>query len=95
MVIIGTFSSIISFFIFVVVVFIGLSVAGLFVLRRRDSSVPFKTPGYPVTPLIFLFLILLMLFLLAGNNPLQAMLGVLVVLLGLPVYYLFFRHRKS
>ena len=95
MVIIGTFSSIISFFIFVVVVFIGLSVAGLFVLRRRDPSVPFKTPGYPVTPLIFLFLILLMLVLLAGNNALQAMLGVLVVLLGLPVYYLFFRKRVT
>ena len=95
MVMIGTFSSIISFFIFVVVVFIGLSVAGLFVLRRRDASGLFRTPGYPVTPLIFLTLILVMLVLLAGNNVVQAMLGVLVVLLGLPVYYLFFRKSRS
>ena len=94
MVLVGTFNSIISFFIFVVVVFIGLSVAGLFVLRRRDSTGLFRTPGYPVTPLIFLSLILLMLVLLAGNNVVQAMLGVLVVLLGLPVYYLFFSQRK-
>ncbi len=49
------------------------------------------TPGYPVTPIIFLLLIILLLFLLGANNPKQALLGVVVVALGLPFYYLVFR----
>ena len=95
LVLVGTFNTIISYFVFVVVIFIALTVAALFVLRRRlpQSSV-YRTPGYPVTPIIFLLLIALLLFLLGGHNPLQASLGVGVVALGLPVYYLLFRRKR-
>jgi basic amino acid/polyamine antiporter, APA family len=91
---VGTFNTIISYFIFVVVIFIALTVAALFVFRR-GARAEFHTPGYPVTPVVFLLLIALVLFLLGGHNPLQAGLGVAVVLLGLPVYYLLFRHRTE
>jgi APA family basic amino acid/polyamine antiporter len=92
LVVLGNFGSIISYFIFVVVLFLALTVVGLFVFRRKDTNDELQiTPGYPVTPLVFLVLIALLLFLLAGNNPIQAFAGVGVVLLGLPVYYLFFR----
>jgi APA family basic amino acid/polyamine antiporter len=96
LVVMGTFGSIISYFIFVVVLFLALTVVGLFVFRRSDSNTDLQiTPGYPVPPLVFLVLIALLLFLLAGNNPLQAFAGVAVVLMGLPVYYFFFRgHGK-
>ncbi len=94
LVVLGSFNTIISYFVFVVVVFIALTVAALFVLRRRlPQTNSYRTPGYPVTPIIFLLLIALLLFLLGGNNPKQAILGVVVVSLGLPVYYLFFRGR--
>jgi APA family basic amino acid/polyamine antiporter len=94
LVVMGTFGSIISYFIFVVVLFLALTVVGLFVFRRSDSNTDLQiTPGYPVTPLVFLVLIALLLFLLAGNNPLQAFAGVAVVLMGLPVYYFFFRRH--
>jgi APA family basic amino acid/polyamine antiporter len=90
----GTFNEIVSYFIFVVVVFIALTVAALFILRRRQSNgVAYLTPGYPFTPAIFLLLILLLLILLASNNPTQALLGVSVVSLGLPVYILLFRRK--
>ncbi len=93
---VGSFNTIISYFIFVVVIFIGLTVAALFVFRRKiPNGVVFQTPGYPVTPIIFLLLISLVLFLLGGHNPLQACLGVGVVLLGLPVYYLLFHSRRE
>jgi basic amino acid/polyamine antiporter, APA family len=96
LVLVGTFNTIISYFIFVVVLFLALTVAGLFVLRRKQAkAVPFRTPGYPVTPLVFLLLITVMLVLLAGNNPKQAFAGVAVVALGLPVYYLVFKRRYS
>src|SRR5260370_18796433 len=92
----GTFSTIISYFVFVVVIFIGLTVAALFLLRRRyAASLTYRTPGYPVTPIIFLVLIALLLFLLGANNPLEALLGVGVVILGLPVYYLLLRGENQ
>ena len=90
----GTFETIMSYFVFVVVIFIALTVAALFVFRRRDTqSIVYRTPGYPVTPVIFLLLIGLLLFLLGGHNPKQAIMGVAVVAMGLPVYYLLFRGR--
>jgi APA family basic amino acid/polyamine antiporter len=94
LVLVGTFNTIISFFIFVVVIFIALTVGALFVLRRKaPDALAYRTPGYPATPIIFLLLIVLLLFLLGGHNPKQALLGVGVVALGLPVYYLLFRGR--
>lgn len=90
----GNFNQIISYFIFVVVIFIALTVAGLFVLRRKQSNRPqYLTPGYPVTPMLFLALVALLLLLLGSNSPRQALLGVAVVALGSPVYYLLFRRR--
>jgi APA family basic amino acid/polyamine antiporter len=95
LVLLGTFNTIMTYFVFVVVIFIAFTVAALFVLRRRSSqAIPYRTPGYPVTPIIFLLLIALVLFLLAGHNPKQALLGVAVVALGLPFYFFVFRGRS-
>jgi len=88
----GTFEEIISYFFFVVLLFIGMAVFGLFVLRRRESKqLEYSTPGYPVTPIVFLVLLGVMLFLLGMGQPKQSFLGVGVVLLGVPVYYLIFK----
>jgi APA family basic amino acid/polyamine antiporter len=87
----GSFNQIISYFIFVVVIFIAFTVAALFVLRRRQlDRPPYFTPAYPFTPLVFLLLVGALLFLLVSNNPKQSLLGVGVVALGIPVYYLLF-----
>jgi APA family basic amino acid/polyamine antiporter len=92
LVLLSNFNQIISYFIFVVVVFIALTVAALFILRRKQTSTAlYLTPGYPVTPVIFLVLVVLLLFLLGSSNPRQSFLGVGVVALGIPVYYFFFR----
>jgi APA family basic amino acid/polyamine antiporter len=88
----GTFSEIVAYFIFVVVIFIALTVAAVLVLRRRSVNMSgYLTPGYPATPVIFLVLIALLLVLLGSHNPREALLGAGVVALGLPVYHLFFR----
>jgi hypothetical protein len=51
--------------------FVGLTVAALFVFRRRHGSqTAYRTPGYPVTPMIFLVLVAVLLTLLAGQAPL-------------------------
>jgi APA family basic amino acid/polyamine antiporter len=96
LVLLGTFNQILSYFIFVTVLFVALTVAALFVLRRRTSAHPaFGAPGYPVTPVIFLVLVAVLLLLLVGHDPAQALLGVAIVALGLPVYVLAFRRRFS
>lgn len=92
---IGTFNDIISYFVFVVIVFVALTVFALFKFRRRSEDVGFLTPGYPVTPIIFLAMIGVLLVLMGGSNPKQAALGVAVVSLGWPVYQLLFRRRSN
>jgi APA family basic amino acid/polyamine antiporter len=90
----GSFNQIVSYFIFVLVVFIALTVASLFVLRRNESSRPeYLTLGYPVTPIVFLVLVGGLLFLLGSNSPKQSFFGVGVVALGIPVYYFLFARR--
>jgi APA family basic amino acid/polyamine antiporter len=95
LVLLGTFDEIVSYFLFVVVLFITLTVAGLFVLRRRSGAAEYATPLYPLTPIVYVLLSAGLLFLLALGSPRQALAGVAVVALGLPVYYLVFRRRAA
>lgn len=91
LVFLGTFQQIISFFIFPAVAFLGLAVSSLFVFRRSREAVESDLPlaaGYPLTPILFLLLVLALLALIVMRSPLQALIGVGVVLLGLPVYRL-------
>ena len=95
LVVAGSFNEIVSYFVFVVVVFLALTVAALFKFRReQSSSIRYLTPGYPVTPAVFLVMIVFLLILLGSNNPTQAFLGVAVVALGLPVYLILFRNKR-
>ena len=86
LIVLGAFEQIIAYFLFVAVLFIGLTVCTLFVFRRRATLVPVKTPLYPVTPLIFLLQVVALLAAILWSTPWQALLGCAVVLLGLPVY---------
>jgi len=95
LVLLGTFDEIVSYFLFVVVLFITLTVAGLFVLRRAGPPSGYVTPLYPLTPVVYIALSAGLLFLLAAGSPRQALAGVGVVLSGLPVYYLLFRRRAA
>jgi len=97
LVMVGAFDQIIAYFIFVAVLFLGLTVSTLFVFRRRDSSsqcAPLvRAPGYPLTPLTFIAMVLLLLTLMFMRSPRQVLLGCGVVMLGLPVYALLQRKR--
>ncbi len=81
---IGTFESIVAFFVFIVVAFIAATVVGVFVLRRRDRSI--VVPMHPWPAIVFLLLVGVLLVLVGASNPLLALLGVVTVLAALPVY---------
>lgn len=85
----GSFAEILSYFFFVVVLFISMAVAAVFRVHGREHS-GYKTWGYPLPPLFFLAVTAFVLLLIAAQNPKQTVLGLAVTLLGLPVYYLVF-----
>jgi basic amino acid/polyamine antiporter, APA family len=91
----GTFDAIVAYFVFITVAFLGLTVVGLFRLRRRDASVGYTTPLFPLTPVLFLVSIALVLVLLGAGRPREAALGTAVVALGLPAYTLFSRRKNG
>jgi len=90
---IGNFQQIIAYFMFIAIVFLAMAGAAVFIARSRQSSTApsFLTPAYPLPPVMFLILIVLLLTLLAVHSPGQALLGTAVVLLGLPAYKLLHR----
>jgi APA family basic amino acid/polyamine antiporter len=89
----GTFDTIVAYFVFITVVFIAAVVASVFVVRRRDPG--FHVPGYPWAPLAFLLMVCVLLLLLALNNPVQALLGVGIVAAAVPVYRVIWRSRAA
>jgi APA family basic amino acid/polyamine antiporter len=97
LVLLGNFDQIIAYFIFVAVLFLGLTVLGIFVLRNKSGGAQPATPapGYPFTPIAFLVLIAVLLVLLMAGNPRQALLGCAVVLAGVPVYVVIRRRETS
>jgi APA family basic amino acid/polyamine antiporter len=97
LVLIGNFEQIIAYFIFVAVVFLGLTGVGLMISRSRNRGVepPFRTPIYPVPPIAYLVLILALMLLLALDSPREASLGMIVVLIGVPVYSAFHLKRTD
>lgn len=91
----GNFEQIVSYFFFVVVLFIALVAAGIFKIHGKEFD-GYKTVFYPLTPLFFLTITALVLLLIALKNPFQSFLGAAVVLSGIPVYYLIFsKNRQS
>lgn len=89
----GTFDTIVAYFVFVTVAFVALTVASVFVQRRRDPS--FHVPGHPWTAVVFLGLVAALLALLAAGSPVQALLGLAVVAAALPVYRMLQARRRT
>lgn len=84
-VLVGTFQQIVAFFICTALSFIALAAAALFVVRRRaPDETPFKSPGYPVGPALFVLLTMAVVLLVLMARPVEALAGAVIVLLGLP-----------
>jgi APA family basic amino acid/polyamine antiporter len=69
--------------------FFALMAAGLFVLRRRPGyEPPYRSWGYPLVPLVFIFASLAIVANQFASDPADAAVGLGLVALGAPVYYL-------
>jgi len=92
----GTYRALFTRVIYTEWIFFGLMVLGLFLLRRRPDYAPtYRTWGYPIPPIIF---ILASFFIVANqivSEPRESLMGLGIVALGLPVYYLWARKSLS
>jgi APA family basic amino acid/polyamine antiporter len=93
----GGASALIRYTGFAVVLFSGVAVAALFVLRAREPGAPrpFKALGYPAAPAIFVVASLLIVVNAIYSDPRPSGAGVLIIAAGVPVYLMFARHRSQ
>ena len=86
----GTYSNLLDYVVFAVLIFYVLTIAGIFVLRRKmpDVERPYKTFGYPVVPIIYMAAASLVMFVLLIYKPDYTWPGLIIVIMGVPVYYI-------
>ena len=82
---------------FAVILFSGVAVMALFVLRSREPAAPrpFKALGYPVAPAVFVLASLLIVVNAIYRDPRPSGAGVLIILAGVPLYALFARRLPA
>ena len=93
----GTYGQLLDYIIFAVLVFYILTIIGLFVLRRThpDAERPYRAVGYPVLPAIYIVMAFFIDVVLLRYKPQYTWPGLIVVLLGIPVYYAWSRRMGS
>jgi APA family basic amino acid/polyamine antiporter len=86
----GSYGQLLDYTMFAVLVFYILTLVGLFVLRVKEPNAqrPYKTVGYPVLPAIYILMALFIDVVLLRYKPQYTWPGLVIVLLGIPVYYL-------
>ncbi len=86
----STFEAVITYLGFTLTLSSSISVLGIFIHRLRypDAPRPYKTWGYPVTPIIFLALSLWMLIFIFMEKPIESLTGLGTIALGLPLYFI-------
>jgi APA family basic amino acid/polyamine antiporter len=86
----GTFDQLTDMIIFAVFIFYGATSLGVFILRRKmpDAPRPYKVWGYPVVPAIFILFCIGLFFNTIATRPREAAIGVILILLGIPVYFI-------
>jgi APA family basic amino acid/polyamine antiporter len=93
----GTFEQLLTYVVFAGWIFYGLGAIAVFVSRRRqpDAIRPFRTPGYPVTPVLFVASAAALVLSTLVAQPLRGAVGLAAVLIGTPAFYLWRARRKS
>ncbi|MCX2740046.1 APC family permease [Pontibacter anaerobius] len=96
----GTFNDLLDYVVFAVMLFYILTIVGIFVLRKKRPNLPrpYKAFGYPVLPALYVLLSSAICIILLIDKPKFTWPGLIIVALGIPVFYLFgnrFRRAKE
>ena len=93
----GKYGDLLDMIAFVVVLFYAITIMGIFKLRKTmpNAERPYKAFGYPILPAIYIIMALVFCVFLIIIKPLYAGIGLGIVLLGIPVYYLSIGNQKK
>ncbi len=89
----GTYGQLLDYVVFSVLIFYSLTILGVFLLRKKQPNLPrpYKAFGYPVIPVIYIILAVTVMLILLIYKPEYTWPGLFIVLLGMPVYFLWKR----
>lgn len=93
----GKYGDLLDYVMFAVMLFYIFTIVGIFILRKKmpDAERPYKAFGYPVIPIIYLFFAAAFCVNLLFMKPMNTWPGLVIVLLGIPVYYFWKRKPSS
>ncbi|MCR8557969.1 amino acid permease [Mucilaginibacter sp. BJC16-A38] len=93
----GKYGDLLDMISFVVVIFYVLTIFGIYILRvkRPDAERPYKAFGYPVLPAIYMIMGVAFCVLLIIYKPQFTWPGLIIVLIGIPIYYIAKRNLKN
>jgi APA family basic amino acid/polyamine antiporter len=93
----GTYSDLLDYVIFAVLIFFALTILAIFVLRKKrpDIERPYKAFGYPVIPGLYILTTVVIMVILLIYKPNYTFPGLGLVLLGIPVFYLWRKYNKG
>ena len=92
----GTYRALFTRVIYTEWIFFGLMAFGLFLLRRRPGyAPPYKVWGFPVVPAVFVIASGIIVLNQIFADPLESASGLLLVAVGLPIYYIWIRRQHS
>ena len=93
----GTFEQLLTYVVFTGWLFYALGAASIFVYRRKGSGreLPYRVPGYPWTPLLFIAAAIALVLNTIATQIGRAAIGLGIVLLGAPAYFIWHRRSKS
>lgn len=93
----GKYGDLLDMISFVVVMFYMLTIAGIFILRKKQPNIerPYKAFGYPILPIIYIIMGLAFCILLVIYKPNYTWPGLIIVLAGIPVYYLLVSKKQD
>jgi APA family basic amino acid/polyamine antiporter len=86
----GTFEQLLTYVVFVGWIFYALGALAIFAYRRREPNMhrPFRTPGYPITPILFVLSAAAIVINTVVTQPRNVIFAIGVMALGIPAYYM-------
>ena len=93
----GRYGDLLDMISFVVVIFYVLTILGIFILRKKspDAERPYKAFGYPILPAIYILMGISFCLLLIIYKPQYTWPGLIIVLIGIPLYFIALARKKN
>jgi APA family basic amino acid/polyamine antiporter len=93
----GKYGDLLTMVSFIVVIFYVLTIIGIFILRKKepDTPRPYKAFGYPILPAIYIIMATVFCIGLVYTEPTYSLWGLVITLLGIPLYYIALRNKNE